>query len=132
MSVRLFSSSGDNHAETIDEAYKYFWDDQSPEEFMGGTALSLDLLSGMVEVEIPWFDPQLQAGVEDHPDRGPQQVLALLRHDGQAPAAQSHQRAHRVDAQGADVLLHQFPVEVRVRSIPAASSALRVGSMPLW
>ena len=35
----------DNHAETIDEAYKYFWDDQSPEEFMGGTALSLGFLN---------------------------------------------------------------------------------------
>jgi len=35
----------ENHAETIDKAYKYFWDDQTPEEFMGGTALSLGFMN---------------------------------------------------------------------------------------
>ena len=35
----------ENHAETIDEAYKYFWDGQNPDEFMGGTALSLGFMN---------------------------------------------------------------------------------------
>ena len=35
----------ENHAETIDKAYKYFWDDQTPEEFMSGTALSLGFMN---------------------------------------------------------------------------------------
>jgi len=35
----------ENHAETIDKAYKYFWDDQTPEEIMGGTALSLGFMN---------------------------------------------------------------------------------------
>ena len=35
----------ENHADTIDKAYKYFWDDQNPEEFMGGTALSLGFMN---------------------------------------------------------------------------------------
>lgn len=35
----------ENHAETIDKAYKYFWDDNSPDEFMSGTALSLGFLN---------------------------------------------------------------------------------------
>jgi len=34
-----------HHAETIDKAYKYFWDDQTPDEFMAGTALSLGFLN---------------------------------------------------------------------------------------
>ncbi len=35
----------EKHPETIDKAYKYFWDDQSPDEFMSGTALSLGFLN---------------------------------------------------------------------------------------
>lgn len=35
----------EKHPETIDKAYKYFWDDNSPDEFMGGTALSLGFLN---------------------------------------------------------------------------------------
>jgi hypothetical protein len=35
----------EEHADTIDKAYNYFWDDQNPEEFMGGTALSLGFLN---------------------------------------------------------------------------------------
>jgi len=35
----------ENHAETIDKAYNYFWDDQTPEEFMSGTALCLGFLN---------------------------------------------------------------------------------------
>lgn len=35
----------ENHADTIDKAYKYFWDEQTPEEFMSGTALSLGFLN---------------------------------------------------------------------------------------
>ena len=35
----------ENHAETIDKAYKYFWDENNPDEFMGGTALSLGFLN---------------------------------------------------------------------------------------
>ena len=35
----------ENNAETIDKAYKYFWDDQTPDEFMSGTALSLGFLN---------------------------------------------------------------------------------------
>jgi hypothetical protein len=30
-----------NHAEAIDEAYEYFWDEQHPDEIMSGTALEL-------------------------------------------------------------------------------------------
>ncbi|MDA8434247.1 MAG: hypothetical protein M0Z60_14980 [Nitrospiraceae bacterium] len=30
-----------NHAEAIDKAYEYFWDEQHPDEVMGGTALEL-------------------------------------------------------------------------------------------
>jgi hypothetical protein len=35
----------EKHAETIDKAYAYFWDDNNPDEFMGGTALSLGFLN---------------------------------------------------------------------------------------
>lgn len=35
----------ENHAETIDKAYAYFWDDNKPDEFMSGTALSLGFLN---------------------------------------------------------------------------------------
>ncbi len=30
-----------NHAEAIDKAYSYFWDGENPDEFLGGSALSL-------------------------------------------------------------------------------------------
>jgi hypothetical protein len=30
-----------NHAEDIDKAYSYFWEGENPDEFLGGTALSL-------------------------------------------------------------------------------------------
>ncbi len=30
-----------NHAEAIDKAYEYFWDEEHPDEIMGGTALEL-------------------------------------------------------------------------------------------
>lgn len=35
----------EKHPETIDKAYDYFWDDQNPDEFMSGTALSLGFLN---------------------------------------------------------------------------------------
>jgi hypothetical protein len=35
----------EKHAETIDKAYSYFWDGNNPDEFMGGTALSLGFLN---------------------------------------------------------------------------------------
>lgn len=35
----------EKHPDTIDKAYKYFWDEQAPDEFMGGTALSLGFLN---------------------------------------------------------------------------------------
>jgi hypothetical protein len=35
----------ENHAEAIDKAYAYFWDGNSPDEFMRGTALSLGFLN---------------------------------------------------------------------------------------
>jgi hypothetical protein len=35
----------EKHADTIDKAYTYFWDDNKPEEFMSGTALSLGFLN---------------------------------------------------------------------------------------
>jgi hypothetical protein len=35
----------ETHAETIDKAYTYFWDDNKPDEFMSGTALSLGFLN---------------------------------------------------------------------------------------
>jgi len=35
----------ENHAETIDKAYAYFWDDNKPDEFISGTALSLGFLN---------------------------------------------------------------------------------------
>ncbi|PKL51940.1 MAG: hypothetical protein CVV37_03755 [Nitrospira bacterium HGW-Nitrospira-1] len=35
----------ENHAETIDKAYEYFWDSNKPDEFMSGTALSLGFLN---------------------------------------------------------------------------------------
>jgi hypothetical protein len=35
----------ENHAETIDKAYAYFWDGNNPDEFMSGTALSLGFLN---------------------------------------------------------------------------------------
>lgn len=30
-----------NHSDVVDKAYAYFWDNENPDEFMGGTALSL-------------------------------------------------------------------------------------------
>jgi len=30
-----------NHSDVVDKAYSYFWDNENPDEFMGGTALSL-------------------------------------------------------------------------------------------
>jgi hypothetical protein len=42
---RLFQSIieyvRDNHAEAIDKAYEYFWDEEHPDEIMSGTALEL-------------------------------------------------------------------------------------------
>lgn len=35
----------ENHAEKIDKAYEYFWDNNYPEEFLGGTALELGFLN---------------------------------------------------------------------------------------
>jgi len=42
---RIIQFARDNHAETIDKAYEYFWDENKPDEFMGGTALSLGFLN---------------------------------------------------------------------------------------
>ena len=35
----------ENHAATIDKAYEYFWDNNKPDEFMSGTALTLGFLN---------------------------------------------------------------------------------------
>jgi hypothetical protein len=35
----------ENHPETIDKAYQYFWDENNPDEIMSGTALSLGFLN---------------------------------------------------------------------------------------
>jgi hypothetical protein len=35
----------ENHSETIDKAYEYFWDGRTPDEIMAGTALSLGFLN---------------------------------------------------------------------------------------
>ncbi len=35
----------ENHAATIDKAYEYFWDNNKPDEFMNGTALTLAFLN---------------------------------------------------------------------------------------
>ncbi len=34
-----------NHAEEIDKAYAYFWDENSPDEFLAGTALELGFIN---------------------------------------------------------------------------------------
>ena len=39
-----------NHADTIDEAYEYFWEEDDPQELLGGTALTL----GFINFE-DWF-----------------------------------------------------------------------------
>ena len=35
----------DNHAQEIDSAYTYFWDEQQPDELMGGVALELGFIN---------------------------------------------------------------------------------------
>ncbi len=35
----------ENHKEAIDKAYAYFWDDQTPDEFLKGTALSIAFMN---------------------------------------------------------------------------------------
>jgi len=35
----------ENHADKIDKAYEYFWDENHPEEFLSGTALSLGFIN---------------------------------------------------------------------------------------
>ena len=35
----------EKHPQAIDAAYKYFWDDQQPDEFMGGVALELGFIN---------------------------------------------------------------------------------------
>ncbi len=49
LKTRLFQSIIEwirtNHAEAIDKAYKYFWDEYSPDEFMTGTALALGFIN---------------------------------------------------------------------------------------
>lgn len=35
----------ENHPETIDKAYEYFWDGQMPDEFLSGTALSVGFIN---------------------------------------------------------------------------------------
>jgi hypothetical protein len=34
-----------NHADLIDKAYEYFWEEDDPEDFLGGTALSLGFIN---------------------------------------------------------------------------------------
>lgn len=34
-----------SHAETIDKAYEYFWDEETPDEFLKGTALTLGFIN---------------------------------------------------------------------------------------
>jgi len=34
-----------NHADAIDKAYEYFWDEKNPDEFLSGTALSLGFIN---------------------------------------------------------------------------------------
>jgi hypothetical protein len=35
----------ENHPNAIDDAYKYFWDERQPDEFMGGVALELGFIN---------------------------------------------------------------------------------------
>lgn len=35
----------ENHKDTIDKAYAYFWDDQSPDEFLKGTSLTIGFMN---------------------------------------------------------------------------------------
>jgi len=41
----IIQSVRENHPETIDKAYEYFWDGNTPDELFGGTALSLGFLN---------------------------------------------------------------------------------------
>lgn len=49
LKARLFQSIIEyvrsNHAEAIDKAYAYFWDEHSPDEFLSGTAIELGFIN---------------------------------------------------------------------------------------
>lgn len=49
LKTRLFQSIiqwiRTNHAETIDKAYTFFWDEHTPDEFLSGTALELGFIN---------------------------------------------------------------------------------------
>jgi hypothetical protein len=46
----IMNFSRTKHADLIDKAYEYFWEEEDPEDFLGGTALSL----GFINFE-DWF-----------------------------------------------------------------------------
>jgi hypothetical protein len=73
-----------NHEKDIDEAYEYFWEEEDPEEFLGGTALEL----GFVNFE-DWLVCDYRDGgggslidaymKENEPDEESKAVLESLR-----------------------------------------------------
>jgi hypothetical protein len=46
----------ENHADEIDKAYEYFWEEESPEDFLSGTALSLAFVNFEDWLVCDWRD----------------------------------------------------------------------------
>lgn len=78
LKTRLFRSIIEwirmNNAEAIDKAYKYFWDEYSPDEFLTGTALAL----GFINFE-DWliFDYRVNEAKETFLDIYPREIKDL-------------------------------------------------------
>lgn len=48
----------ENHADEIDRAYEYFWEEESPEDFLNGTALSLAFVNFEDWLVCDWRDKE--------------------------------------------------------------------------
>ena len=48
----------DNHADEIDKAYEYFWEEENPDEFLSGTALSLAFVNFEDWLVCDWRDEE--------------------------------------------------------------------------
>lgn len=55
-----------NHADEIDRAYEYFWEEDSPEEFIGGTALSLAFVNFEDWLVCDWRDKEKGSLIDRH------------------------------------------------------------------
>jgi hypothetical protein len=74
----------ENHQEAIDRAYEFFWEEDLPEDFLGGTALDIAFINFEDWLLCDYLDPEEGRLIdlyikEKEPDAGTSEVLRAMK-----------------------------------------------------